>query len=67
MDYWAEVMQDDVYGIAAEGWQAETYRVLVKDKKGKEKDKGWACDLVPKELIHGSLLCGPAIGDRKTQ
>ena len=23
----------------------------VKDKKGKEKDKGWACDLVPKPLI----------------
>lgn len=51
MDYWAEVMQDDVYQIAAEGWEAETYRVLVKDKKGKDKDKGWACDLVPKPLI----------------
>jgi len=35
----------DVYQIAAEGWKAETYRILVKDKKGKEKDKGWACDL----------------------
>ena len=23
----------------------------MKDKKGKEKDKGWACDLVPKSLI----------------
>jgi type I restriction enzyme M protein len=51
MDYWSEVMQDDVYQIAAEGWKAETYRILVKDKKGKEKDKGWACDLVPKQLI----------------
>lgn len=51
MDYWANVMQDDVYQIAAEGWKAETYRILVKDKKGKEKDKGWACDLVPKPLI----------------
>ena len=51
MDYWAEVMQDDVYQLAAEGWKAETYRVLVKQKNGKEKDKGWACDLVPKELI----------------
>lgn len=28
-----------------------TYRVIVKDKKGKEKDKGWACDLVPKPLV----------------
>ena len=22
-----------------------------KDKKGKEKDKGWTCDLIPKSLI----------------
>ncbi len=51
MDYWAETMQDDCYLIAAEGWKAETYRVIEKDKKGKEKDKGWACDLVPKALI----------------
>ena len=51
MDYWSDVMQDDVYQIAAEGWNAEPYRILVKDKKGKEKDKGWACDLVPKPLI----------------
>ena len=51
MDYWSDVMQDDVYQIAAEGWKAETYRILVKDKRGKEKDKGWACDLVPKPLI----------------
>lgn len=51
MDYWAEVMQDDIYSIAADGWKAEPYRILVKDKKGKEKDKGWACDLIPKPLI----------------
>ena len=51
MDYWAETMQDDCYLIAAEGWKAETYRVVVKDKKGKERDKGWACDLVPKALV----------------
>ena len=54
MDYWAETMQDDCYLIAADGWKVETYRVIVKDKKdkkGKEKDKGWACDLVPKALI----------------
>ncbi|QDU86783.1 Type I restriction enzyme EcoKI M protein [Pirellulimonas nuda] len=46
MDYWADVMQDDVYSIAADGWKAETYRILVK-----RKDKGWACDLIPKELV----------------
>ena len=51
MDYWAETMQDDGYLIAADGWKAETTRILVKDKKGKEKDKGWACDLIPKALI----------------
>ncbi len=51
MDYWAEVMQDDCYLIAAEGWQAQTYRMIEVNKKGKEVDKGWACDLVPKALI----------------
>lgn len=51
MDFWDETMQDDCYLIAADGWKAETYRVIEKDKKGKERDKGWACDLVPKELI----------------
>ena len=51
MDYWAETMQDDCYLIADDGWKAETYRIIEKDKKGKEKDKGWTCDLVPKALI----------------
>ncbi len=56
MDYWAETMQDDCYLIAADGWKAETYRVIEikksKDgKPGKEVDKGWACDLVPKATI----------------
>lgn len=56
MDYWAASMQDDAYQIAAEGWVAKTYRVLEtkkgKDgKAGKQVDKGWACDLVPKSLL----------------
>ena len=51
MDYWAETMQDDCYLIADDGWIAETTRILVKDKKGKEKDRGWTCDLIPKALI----------------
>jgi len=51
MDYWTETMQDDVYLISADGWKAETSRIIEKDKKGKQKDKGWACDLVPKSLI----------------
>lgn len=44
-------MQDDCYIVSSDGWKAETYRLIVKDKKGKEKDKGWTCDLVPKDLI----------------
>jgi len=51
MDYWADVMQDDCYAIVLDSWKAETYRVIEKDKKGKEKDKGWACDLIPKRYI----------------
>ena len=51
MDYWAETMQDDCYLIAADGWVARTARVLETDKKGKQKDKGWTCDLVPKPLV----------------
>jgi type I restriction enzyme M protein len=56
MDYWAESMQDDCYLIAADGWKAETYRVIETrpgkgDKPGKQVDRGWACDLVPKPLI----------------
>jgi type I restriction enzyme M protein len=51
MDYWVDTMQDDCYAIVADGWKAETYRIIEKDKKGKERDKGWACDLIPKGLI----------------
>ncbi|MCU0757031.1 MAG: type I restriction-modification system subunit M [Xanthomonadales bacterium] len=51
MDYWAETMQDDAYLIAADGWVATPARVIETDKKGKQKDKGWACDLIPKPLI----------------
>ena len=51
MDYWVAIMQDDCYLIAADGWVAKTARLIETDKKGKTKDKGWACDLVPKALI----------------
>lgn len=51
LDYWSVTMQDDCYLIAADGWKAEAYRLIEKDKKGNQKDKGWACDLVPKSLI----------------
>ena len=51
MDYWEEVMQDDCYLIAADGWVAEPSRIVELDKKGKERDKGWECELLPKRLI----------------
>ena len=51
MDYWAETMQDDCYLIAADGWKAATSRIIEKNKNGKEKDKGWTCDLIPKALV----------------
>jgi type I restriction enzyme M protein len=55
MDYWAETMQDDAYLIAADGWAAETHRVLEEVKsgarKGETKDRGWTCDLIPKPYI----------------
>ncbi|MBH9579500.1 N-6 DNA methylase [Inhella proteolytica] len=51
MDYWAATMQDDVYLIAADGWVAKTSRILETDKKGKTKDRGWTCELIPKPLI----------------
>ena len=51
MDFWAQTMQDDAYLIAAEGWVAQTRRLIETDKKGKTKDRGWTCELIPKPLI----------------
>ncbi len=51
MDYWAETMQDDCYLLSANGWIAEPTQIIEKDKKGKLKNKGWLCDLVPKQLV----------------
>jgi len=51
MTYWNETMQDDCYIISADGWVAETYRIVVENKAKKKVDKGWTCDLVPKDLV----------------
>jgi type I restriction enzyme M protein len=51
LSYWNEVMQDDAYIISYDGWKADTYRIEVENSKGKKVDKGWTCDLVPKELV----------------
>lgn len=60
MDYWAEVMQDDVYLVVAEGWQqAEHPRPIIKDKERRIEEqadltvnkKKYKTDLIPPELI----------------
>jgi type I restriction enzyme M protein len=51
MDYWAETMQDDAYLIAADGWVARPTRILETDKRGRTRDKGWTCELIPKPFI----------------
>ncbi|MAT40102.1 MAG: type I restriction endonuclease subunit M [Ectothiorhodospiraceae bacterium] len=51
MDYWADTMQDDSYLVAADGWAAKTERIFETAKNGKKKDKGWTCDLIPKQYI----------------
>ncbi len=51
MDYWNETMRDDVYMLVEDGWVAKVQRIIEKNKKGKEVDKGWTCDLIPKELV----------------
>ena len=53
MSYWFEVMQDDCYLITQDGWEAKTHRIIVesKGKSKKQVDKGWGCDLIPKELV----------------
>ncbi len=56
MDYWAETMQDDCYLIALDGWVAKPSRIIETDKKGRSKDKGWVCDLLPKSLIAASYF-----------
>jgi len=56
LSYWNETMQDDCYIISADGWVAETYRIIEKAKNGKEKDKGWTCDLIPKNLLNAKYF-----------
>jgi type I restriction enzyme M protein len=52
LDYWNETMKDDVYLLVEDDWVATVKRVIEKNNKsGKETDKGWTCDLIPKELV----------------
>ncbi|MCQ6261300.1 N-6 DNA methylase [Alcanivorax sp. MM125-6] len=64
MDYWADVMQDDVYLIAAEGWQeAAKPRGVIENKERRIKEepdltvgsgkkaKKYKLDLIPPALV----------------
>jgi type I restriction enzyme M protein len=51
MDYWAETMQDDAYLIAADGWVARPARIRQSNQKGKTRDRGWTCDLIPRHCL----------------
>lgn len=51
MSYFAETMQDDCYLLVANGFKAEARRIIEKNKTGKQVDKGWICDLLPKDLV----------------
>ena len=60
MDYWDEVMQDDVYLIADDGWiQAVKPRGIIHDKEKKIEEtpdltlkrRKYKMDLIPPELI----------------
>jgi len=49
-------MQDDAYIVAVNGWIAKPERIVIETenkKTGQKKitDKGWKCDLIPKELV----------------
>lgn len=71
MDYWVEVMQDDVYLIAAEGWQeAARPRGVIDDKERKikeepdlvtgsgKKSKKYKMDLIPPALLTQRYFAG---------
>ncbi len=59
MDYWAEIMQDDVYLIAADGWaEAAKPRMVIEDKEKKIKETP---DLVVGKKKHKMDLIPPAL------
>lgn len=51
LDYWNNTMKDDAYMVVEDGWKAKVHRIIEKNNKGKEVDKGWTCDLLPKHLV----------------
>ena len=64
MDYWSEIMQDDIYQITGDGWQkAAQIRLIIDDKNKKNKEtpdivigpnknpKKFKAELIPPPLI----------------
>jgi type I restriction enzyme M protein len=47
MTYWLNVMKDDLYIVAEDGWKAEL--TAVTNKKGQTVD--YSCELIPKDLV----------------
>ncbi|MCA9617096.1 MAG: hypothetical protein KC586_30250, partial [Myxococcales bacterium] len=56
MDFWATTMQDDAYLLAAEGWKATVTPLYKAGRGGAQKEVGWTCELVPKELVIARFL-----------
>ncbi|GHT75015.1 type I restriction-modification system subunit M [Spirochaetia bacterium] len=56
MTLWADFIQDDCYLVIDSGWRAKVERIKQVNKKGKETDKGWFCDLIPKVLVVDRLF-----------
>jgi type I restriction enzyme M protein len=58
MTYWLNIMKDDLYIIAEDGWKAEL--TAVTNKKGQTTD--FICELIPKELVVSKYFAS----DKKT-
>jgi type I restriction enzyme M protein len=61
MSYWADTMQDDVYILVAEGWQAGSKLRLIEEDKKEEADLKigklkYKADLIPPALIVARYL-----------
>ena len=49
MNYWFDILRDDVYMIVEDGWTATLEPV--RNSKGKIKKGEFTCELIPKELV----------------
>ena len=70
MSYWSDVMQDDVYVISDDGWQAgrEVYRIkkTTKDKNDKTKEKEVeGMEGIESKLLKPGLLINRYFADEK--